>query len=291
MNARSASPADPKDSAAGGAERILVWDAPVRVVHWLTALCFAGAWLTAESERWRLLHVSLGYTVAALVVFRLLWGLIGTRHARFASFVRGPKAVLRYAGSLLRGQPEHHTGHNPAGGWAILALLGGLLLITATGWATYEGLWDGATEDLHEALATAVLALVGVHVAAVLLSSRLHGEKLVQAMLDGHKTGAPQQAIRRAWTPVAAVVLLAAGSFGVWQWTHAPQAGSALEADSSLPARLAPADDGNGAAGATAQRRQGLGGNDNEDADDDDDRRHDRAATRSPVNTHAHPAG
>ena len=84
---------DPAGTATAGpgspARRVLVWDAPVRVFHWLMVASFAGAWLSAESERWRLLHVTLGYTLAGLVVFRVLWGLVGTRHARFASFVRG----------------------------------------------------------------------------------------------------------------------------------------------------------------------------------------------------------
>jgi cytochrome b len=85
--------------------KILVWDAPVRVFHWLMVLSFAGAYLTAESERWRLVHVSLGYTMAGLLVFRILWGLLGTPYARFSSFVRGPAAVARY----LRGHAERHA--------------------------------------------------------------------------------------------------------------------------------------------------------------------------------------
>ena len=93
----------------------LVWDLPVRLFHWLLVLCFAGAWLTAESEHWRLVHVTLGYTMAALVAFRIVWGLLGTRYARFSSFVRGPSAVLAYLRSLSGPKPEHHTGHNPAG--------------------------------------------------------------------------------------------------------------------------------------------------------------------------------
>ena len=102
---------------------VLVWDAPVRVFHWLLAASFVGAYITAESERWRLVHVTLGYTVGALVVFRLLWGLVGTRHARFSAFVRGPAAVAAYLRSLPGGGGEHPVGHNPAGGWAIVGLL------------------------------------------------------------------------------------------------------------------------------------------------------------------------
>ena len=159
---------------------------------------FAGAWLTAESERWRLVHVTLGYTVAGLVVFRILWGLVGTRHARFSSFVQGPGAVARYLGSLLRGRPEHHAGHNPAGALAIVALLGLALAVVASGWATYNELFGGWLEEAHEALATGMLAVVGVHVAGVLLGSWLHRENLIGAMITGRKPVRPDEGIRHA---------------------------------------------------------------------------------------------
>ena len=115
--------------------KILVWDAPVRAFHWLMVLSFAGAYLTAESERWRLVHVSLGYTLGALVAFRIIWGLMGTRYARFASFIRGPKAVAQYLRAMLNRKPEHHIGHNPAGAMAIALILLLSVAITATGWA------------------------------------------------------------------------------------------------------------------------------------------------------------
>ena len=99
---RAEAPAD-VPAAVGPTRKVLVWDAPVRVFHWLMVFSFAGAYLTAESERWRLLHVSLGYTMAGLVAFRIVWGLIGTRHARFSDFVRGPVAIARYVGGMLRG--------------------------------------------------------------------------------------------------------------------------------------------------------------------------------------------
>ena len=119
-------------------QKVLVWDAPVRVFHWLMVLSFAGAYLTAESERWRLVHVTLGYTLGGLVAFRLLWGCVGTRHARFANFVRGPAAVMRYLRSLLNEPPEHHLGHNPAGAVAIVLLLLSSIVIVGTGWASSQ---------------------------------------------------------------------------------------------------------------------------------------------------------
>ena len=202
--------------------RTLVWDAPVRVFHWLMVIAFAGAYLTAESERFRLLHVTLGYTMAGLVAFRLAWGLIGTRHARFASFVRGPRAVVRYLRSILRGTPEHHAGHNPAGAIAIVALLALAAFVTLTGWATYGELGGHWLEETHEAIATAMLAVVGVHVAGVVAGSFLHRENLVAAMITGRKAARPDEAIRRAWRSVAAIVVAAVVGFWWVQYDAAP---------------------------------------------------------------------
>jgi len=215
--------------ASAPAGRILVWDAPVRVFHWLMVLCFFGAYVTSESERWRLLHVTLGYTMVGLVGFRILWGLVGTRYARFASFVRGPKAVTRYVGAILQGRPEHHTGHNPAGALAIIALLGLALAVAASGWATYNELGGEWLEEAHEAVANLTLLLVGVHVLAVVLSSRLHRENLVDAMISGRKPGKPEEGIRSAWRSVAAVMLIAVLGFWWLQWQSAPADGGLLE--------------------------------------------------------------
>lgn len=202
--------------------KILVWDAPVRVFHWLLVLSFAGAYLTAESERWRLIHVSLGYTLGGLVAFRMLWGLVGTRHARFASFVRGPAAVVRYARALASERPEHHVGHNPAGAVAIVLLLLLSLVTVASGWAIYEDVGAHWLEELHEGAANFMLALVGVHVAGVALASWLHRENLVRSMLDGKKEGPPNEGIRRAWRPLALVILAAVLGFWWLQWQGAP---------------------------------------------------------------------
>ena len=212
------------DNKKAGARGILVWDAPLRVFHWLLALCFAGAYLTAESDALRLVHVTLGYTMAGLVAFRLVWGLVGPRYARFASFVRGPAAALRYLRSLAGGQPQHHVGHNPAGALAIVALLGGTLLVAATGWANYHDIGGHWTEEVHEVLANAMLALVLLHVAAVLASSWLHRESLVGAMLHGYKQGAPGEGIGRPWRGLAALLLAAVLGFWCWQWLAAPPA-------------------------------------------------------------------
>ena len=190
--------------------------------HWLLAASFMGAYVTAESERWRLLHVTLGYTMVGLVAFRLVWGLAGTRHARFASFVRGPSAVLRYLRSLLAGRPEHHTGHNPAGALAIVGLLGLTAVVTAAGWATFNDLGGEWIKEVHEAAANLMLALVGVHVAGVVLSSWLHRDNLIGAMVTGRKAGSPQDGVRSAWRSVAVLILVAVLGFWGSQWQGSP---------------------------------------------------------------------
>jgi cytochrome b len=146
--------------------RIKVWDAPVRVMHWLLALSFSLAWLTAEVDSARGVHIMLGYTVLGLIVARLIWGLVGTRHARFSAFVRGPAEVWRYAMAYAQGRPPHRTGHNPLGAMAVVAMLGLGLATGLTGLAMCSWGWGDAAEELHEALASAMLAVVGLHVLA-----------------------------------------------------------------------------------------------------------------------------
>lgn len=213
--------------------KILVWDAPVRVFHWLMVLSFAGAYLTAESERWRLVHVSLGYTLGALVAFRIIWGLMGTRYARFASFIRGPKAVAQYLRAMLNGKPEHHIGHNPAGAIAIALILLLSAAITATGWATYNDVGGDLWEDLHESFANIMLAVVGIHVIGVVVTSWLHKENLVRSMVTGEKEGAPDQAISRPWRPLAALLVAAVLTFWWLQWQSAPVAAKSAEVSSA----------------------------------------------------------
>lgn len=194
---------------------VRVWDLPLRLFHWLLALCFGAAYLTAELDDWRLLHVTLGYTVAGLVLFRLLWGIWGTRYARFSNFVRGPQAVQDYLRSLLAGRPAHYPGHNPAGAVAIVLMLALALLLTGAGWLLYTERVGEWMEEVHEVLANLLLMVVLVHIAAVLLSSRLHGENLVRAMLTGNKAGQPG-ANSQPLRPLIALLLLLA--IAVFWW-------------------------------------------------------------------------
>jgi cytochrome b len=221
--------------------RILVWDLPTRAFHWLLALSFAGAYLTAESERLRNVHVALGYTMLGLVAFRLLWGLVGTRYARFASFAFGPRSVAAYLRSLLTRSPKRYVGHNPAGSWAIYALLALSVAAGATGYATYVDLGGHWMEEVHELAANALLAVVIAHVAGVLLSSLLHRENLVRSMLTGYKRGEADAGIRFRHRAVAALLLAGVAAF----WVAGPES---LSLTSAGPSAQAPG------AGAAAHR-------------------------------------
>jgi cytochrome b len=169
--------------------KILVWDCIVRVGHWLLAGSFIVAYLSAESERWRILHVVSGCLVFAAVVMRVLWGIIGSRHARFTNFVSAPKHAIAYLKSLASRHPEPHTGHNPAGGWAVMGLLSLSLLASITGWMAYNNMGGTKLGEWHELAANLALLLVIIHVAAVLISSYLHKENLPAAMFTGLRKG------------------------------------------------------------------------------------------------------
>jgi cytochrome b len=196
-------------------QKILVWDWPVRLGHWLMVGGFIVAWLTSESETFRLLHVISGATVLAVATFRLPWGFIGSRYARFVDFVRGPRAVKNYAAGLLKLEPAHHVGHNPAGGWAIVLLLGLGILTGLSGWANYNDIGGDLLAELHEGLAVTMLTVVFIHIAGVLSGSLMHGENLVRAMVSGRKQGMPDAAIRSA-RPLAGALLLAWVAVAGW---------------------------------------------------------------------------
>jgi cytochrome b len=203
----------PRKETSMSNARILVWDLPTRIFHWLLALSFAGAYLTSESERLRDIHVMLGYTMLGLVAFRLVWGVVGTRYARFASFAYGPRQVVSYLKSLFTRSPQHYLGHNPAGSWAIYALLGLSALAGATGYATYNDVGGHAMEEVHEALANGLLAMVMVHIAGVAASSLLHGENLVRSMITGSKSGLPGAGIGYRHRIVGALLVGSVAAF------------------------------------------------------------------------------
>jgi len=195
----------------------LVWDLPTRAFHWLLAASFLGAFITGDSERWRTIHVLLGYTVGGLIGFRLLWGVFGTRYARFSGFTFAPSAVFDYFRSLATGRPHHYVGHNPAGSWAVLAMLAAVALTALTGWAAFSEIGPEWLEDVHETVANATLALIAVHVIAVIASSWLHRENLIGAMVTGVKraSGAAPAAGRRSLV-AAALLAFVVAFWGGW---------------------------------------------------------------------------
>lgn len=211
---------------------VRVWDLPVRLVHWLLALAILGCWLTETlGVAWMQWHMRLGYLALGLVVFRILWGLAGPRYARFSDFLHGPRAVWDYARSWLAGTPAAHAGHNPLAGWAVMLMLGCVLLQAVTGLfhsddiLTAGPMRAAVSSDLadrlgglHAANADLLWIFIGLHFAALIAHRFVAGERLVSAMWSGRKAGRfpPGQtdiASSRLWLAAG----LAAGvSLAIW---------------------------------------------------------------------------
>lgn len=206
-------------------QRIMVWDVPTRVFHWLLVLSFAGAFLTSESERYRDIHVALGYILLGLIAFRLLWGFFGTRYAQFRSFLFKPGEVVAYLKSLFKGKPAHYVGHNPAGSVAIWLLLALGIVSGATGMMLFQDVGGEAVEELHEFASYAMLAVVGLHVAGVAVSSVMHRENLVRSMVTGYKSAEPGAGIRRSHAWLGAIILSVVVAF----WFGYPSTGSVTQ--------------------------------------------------------------
>jgi cytochrome b len=167
--------------------KVTVWDPLVRIFHWGLVAAFLVAWATgAEVKR---VHVIAGYAVIGLVAFRILWGFIGARRARFADFVRGPGSVASYLRDAARLRAKRYLGHNPAGGAMIVALLVMLSIIGATGFMmTTDAFWGVAwVQATHETAVSLTLGLVVLHIVGVIVASCEHRENLVRAMITGRK--------------------------------------------------------------------------------------------------------
>jgi cytochrome b len=201
--------------------RIEVWDIAVGVFHWSLVVFFFVAYSSGDDEN--RLHVYAGYGVSALVAFRILWGLVGTKHARFSDFIYGPATTLRYARSFISFKPIHYLGHNPLGGWMVVALLLCLIGVCWSGLEAYgeqghgplaqHQTWvvspavanghererrsergrkpekDEFWKEIHEALSNLALFIVFLHVVGgALIGSAIHRENLIKAMITGYKT-------------------------------------------------------------------------------------------------------
>ena len=202
-------------------KRILVWDVPTRVFHWLLVVSFTVAFLTSESERYRDIHVALGYTLLGLIAFRLVWGVVGTRYARFSSFLFKPRDTISYAVSMIKAKPEPHVGHNPAGSLSVFALLALGIVSGVTGVMLFQDIGGEALEALHELSSYGMLAVVGFHVFGVLVSSLMHRENLVRAMITGYKVSRENEGISRPHTWLGVIILVAVVAF----WVGYPSTG------------------------------------------------------------------
>lgn len=180
---------------AAGSTLIKVWDRLVRSLHWLLAAAMVTAWTSGHWQpRWfDIVHHWAGYVVGAVVLVRLVWGFAGGRYARFTQFLRGHRQTLAYARQLGAGTEPRYIGHNPLGGWMVLALLLVSVALSLTGFLyTTEWLWGYEwLENLHAALAWLVMVLVIGHLTGVVFTCWRHRENLVAAMLSGRKR-APQ---------------------------------------------------------------------------------------------------
>lgn len=175
---------------------VLVWDLPVRVFHWLLVVSFTGAWLTAESEAQSMIHYAFGYSACALVLFRIVWGMMGTRYARFAQFMKGPSKTIQHIKSLLNRHQDSELGHNPAGAVVMILLMVFILLLGITGYLSVKNLLSEQAGEAHEVVASIALAVVIVHIAAAIVMSFLQKENLFKSMVTGEKDGTIDQAIQ-----------------------------------------------------------------------------------------------
>ena len=166
---------------------VRVWDPLVRIFHWSLVAGFLVAYVSGDE--WDNLHIQVGYVVAGLIAFRLLWGLVGPRYARFSDFVYRPSRVLSYLRDTMAFRARRYLGHNPAGGAMVVALLAMIAVICATGYMmTTDAFWGVEwVEEAHEVAVNATLVLIAAHIAGVLVASWEHGENLVRAMITGRK--------------------------------------------------------------------------------------------------------
>lgn len=207
-----------------------VTDAPTRMFHWLFALSFLGAYLTADGESWRLLHVTLGYTMAGLLVFRLLYGLLGPRQAGLGLLWRKLAGAPAWLRSLTPGRSpagiNWRQGQNLLMSLAVVALLLMVLPLTLSGYATYNDWGDRLggdwVEDVHEFFGEAFLFVVLAHLALIAGLSLLRRKNQALSMLTGRIDGTGPDLVQknRAW--LAALLLLAALAFGAWEWQQSP---------------------------------------------------------------------
>jgi cytochrome b len=214
--------------------RILVWDIPTRLFHWLFATSFAVAWLTSEHDQWLSPHIFCGYMMLGLIAFRLIWGVAGGHYARFTAFLYSPMAGLAYLRQVLSGHAARYIGHNPAGSQSVYLLITLGLAVGITGLITQGGeeqhgplaglfsIAQGeAFKEYHEVIATLMLLLVVGHLVGVAMESWLHQENLPRAMLTGIKDAPEDAPASSLYRMAAALMLIAVTVFGGWWFSYA----------------------------------------------------------------------
>lgn len=189
--------------------QIMVWDLPTRLFHAFLTIgfvaCFTIAQFAGEHSLWFPYHMMLGIVLGVMVLLRLLWGFVGTKYARFGSFLYGPAALFRYLkGAIQRTEPRY-IGHNPGSGYATYAMILLVLVVAGTGLLMSSG--SEAAEEVHAVAAYALLAVVIVHVLGVAWHTLRHREHIALAMITGTKEGSPEDAIHSV-RPFAAVAFL-----------------------------------------------------------------------------------
>jgi cytochrome b len=228
-------PADALTRAPRLASRRVV-DATTRMLHWLMALSFTGAYLTADGERWRLVHVTLGYTLAALVVGRLVWGLLGPRQVRLSVLLRKLQGLpgwlkslpaVRSLDSLL---PAWRQGQNLLMALVVALILALVIPLTLSGYAVWDE-WGGEwLEEVHEFFGNTMLIVVLAHVGLIAFLSLLRRKNQALPMLTGRATGLGPDLAKRNHGLLAVLLLACVLAFWTWQWTEAPQSQAANEA-------------------------------------------------------------
>jgi len=166
---------------------VFVWDPIVRLFHWTVALgCLADLFVFEEGER---LHRWVGYVVAIALIVRVIWGVVGSKHARFTNFVPRPSVFSRYVAARFRGEEQRFLGHNPAGAVMMLSLMSLLAAVSVTGWMLTLDAFFGSEplEDIHKAIADSILIVAGIHACAALLESWRCRENLILSMVTGYK--------------------------------------------------------------------------------------------------------
>jgi len=207
----------------------LIWDFPTRIFHWVLVIAFTAAWVTSENDRFLFHHVFAGYLLIGLLIFRLIWGMFGSRYARFRSFAYDWPSSTAYIKALITGNAARYIGHNPAGSYAIFAILVMILFVTVTGilvlggeeghgplkgFVSYElGI---QAKEFHEISVNLMLVLIFIHICGVVIESLYHKENLIWSMISGRKATPSSEKDVALYALIAVIMLAIITSSGIY---------------------------------------------------------------------------